>query len=71
MRYRVAICVQGQRVWEEVCEVTGRCLCLSAAAEEWCARIQRLFFLNEGFDLSRQSPAPSLTPFQFEDIVPD
>ena len=46
--------VQGQHVWEEVCQVTGRCLCLAAAANEWCSRIQRLFFLNEGFDLTRQ-----------------
>ncbi len=45
---------QGQHVWEEVCQVTGRCLCLAAAANEWCSRIQRLFFLNEGFDLTRQ-----------------
>ena len=34
--------------------MTGRCLCLTAAANEWCSRIQRLFFLNEGFDLTRQ-----------------
>ena len=45
---------QGQHVWEEVCQVTGRCLCLAAAANEWCSRIQRLFFLNEGFDLTRR-----------------
>lgn len=45
--------VQGEHVWNQVSKVTGDCLCLAAAANEWCGRIQRLFFLNEGFDLTR------------------
>ena len=44
---------QGERVWEDACGVTGRCVRLSAAALRWCSRLQRLFFLNEGQDLSR------------------
>lgn len=40
-------------MWEEVEQVVGRCCCPSAAALEWGGRLQRLFFLNEGHDLSR------------------
>lgn len=40
-------------MWEEVEKVVGRCCALAPATAEWAGRLQRLFFLNEGHDLSR------------------
>lgn len=40
-------------MWDEVQQVTGRCCALAPAAAQWAGRLQRLFFLNEGQDLSR------------------
>jgi hypothetical protein len=44
---------QGERVWQEACRLLGRCVCLRAAALGWAGRLQRLFFLHEGQDMSR------------------
>ena len=40
-------------MWEEVERTVGRCCALTPAAAQWAGRLQRLFFLNEGHDLSR------------------
>jgi len=64
--YERNLVLQGERVWDEVCNITGRCMCLSDSAVDWCCRLQRLFFLNEGQDLSRWAllltPAYPLVP---------
>lgn len=49
-------------MWEAVAALTGPCVALTPAALCWGARLQRLFFLNEG-QVTTQSPfTPTLLP---------